>query len=122
MSCRTPKKLHRNLGGTIQAVSPLLNLIPGAGPILSPLAGILGGAISSRNQESIMSPVQRNTNPYGLANGGTIHIKPENKGKFTTAAKRAGMGVQAYAKKVLSDPNASSTLKKRANFARNAAK
>ena len=29
------------------------------------------------------------------------------------------MGVQAYAKKVLKDPNASPTLKKRANFARN---
>lgn len=29
------------------------------------------------------------------------------------------VGVQAYAKKVLKDPNASPTLKKRANFARN---
>lgn len=54
--------------------------------------------------------------------GGSIHIKKENRGKFTAAAKRAGMGVQEYAKKVLNDPNASPTLKKRANFARNAAK
>ena len=54
--------------------------------------------------------------------GGSIHIKKENKGKFTAAAKRAGMGVQEYARKVLKDPNASPTLKKRANFARNAAK
>lgn len=50
---------------------------------------------------------------------GGIHIKKKNRGKFTAAAKRAGMGVQAYAKKVLKDPNASPTLKKRANFARN---
>jgi hypothetical protein len=55
--------------------------------------------------------------------GGKIHIKPENKGKFTAAAKRAGMGVQAYAKKVLANKSAHSpTLVKRANFARNAAK
>ena len=51
-------------------------------------------------------------------NGG-IHIKKKNRGKFTAAAKRAGMGVQEYARKVLKDPNASSLLKKRANFAKN---
>ena len=54
--------------------------------------------------------------------GSKIHIKKENRGKFTAAAKRAGMGVQEYASKVLSDPNASPQLKKRANFARNAKK
>lgn len=52
--------------------------------------------------------------------GSKIHIKKENRGKFTAAAKRAGMGVQEYANKVLRDPNASPQLKKRANFARNA--
>lgn len=65
--------------------------------------------------------------PFGkYENGGQIpeaksgiHIKPENKGKFTAAANRAHMGVQEYARKVLNDPNASPTLKKRANFARN---
>lgn len=46
-----------------------------------------------------------------------IHIKKANEGKFTEAANRAGMGVQEYAQKVLNDPNASPTLKKRANFA-----
>lgn len=54
--------------------------------------------------------------------GSKIHIKKENRGKFTAAAKRAGMSVQAYASKVLNDPNASPQLKKRANFARNAKK
>ena len=54
--------------------------------------------------------------------GSKIHIKKKNRGKFTAAAKRAGMGVQEYASKVLKDPNASPQLKKRANFARNAKK
>lgn len=53
--------------------------------------------------------------------GGSIKINPKNKGKFTAAANRAGMGVQEYARKVLNDPNASPLLKKRANFAKVAA-
>lgn len=61
--------------------------------------------------------------PNTFSNGGTIHIKPENKGKFTAAAKRAGKSVQGYASQILANPdNYSSTLVKRANFARNAAK
>ncbi|MBS1960711.1 MAG: hypothetical protein JST04_00740 [Bdellovibrionales bacterium] len=54
--------------------------------------------------------------------GGKIHIKPENRGKFTASAKAHGMGVQEYARHVLANPHASATMKKRANFARNAAK
>lgn len=57
-----------------------------------------------------------------MANKSGIHINPKNKGKFTASAKRAGEGVQAYASDVLSDPSASPTLKKRANFAKNAKK
>lgn len=60
-------------------------------------------------------------NDYG--NGGKIHINPKNKGKFTKAAKKAGMGVQEYANHILANKDDySSTLIKRANFARNAAK
>lgn len=52
-----------------------------------------------------------------------IKIKKANKGKFTSKAKKAGMGVQAYAKKVLAKgSNASPATRKEANFARNAAK
>lgn len=51
-----------------------------------------------------------------------IFIKPENKGKFTASAKKSGKSVQAHAAAVLKDPKASATQKKRANFARNAAK
>ena len=58
----------------------------------------------------------------GFNEGGEIKLNPANKGKFTAKAKAAGMGTQAYAKKVLSDPNASAETRKQANFARNAAK
>lgn len=55
-------------------------------------------------------------------NGSKIRIKPENKGKFTASAKKAGQSVQEHAKSVLNNPNATPLQKKRANFARNAAK
>ena len=55
--------------------------------------------------------------------GGSIHIKKKNRGKFTAAAKRAGMSVQEFAKHVLANKeNYSSTMVKRANFARNSKK
>lgn len=57
-----------------------------------------------------------------LKNGSGIHIKEKNKGKFTKSAKAAGQSVQEHAKSVLNDPNATPLQKKRANFARNAAK
>lgn len=62
-----------------------------------------------------------NMNEY--KDGGSIHIKKKNKGKFTESAKRAGMGVQEYARHVLANKERySPTLVKRANFARNASK
>ena len=55
--------------------------------------------------------------------GGKIYIKPSNRGKFTDSAKRAGMSVQEYARHILANKDKySSTLVKRANFARNASK
>lgn len=54
--------------------------------------------------------------------GSKIHIKKKNRGKFTASAKAAGHSVQEHARKVLNDPNATPLQKKRANFARNAAK
>lgn len=52
-----------------------------------------------------------------------IKIKKANRGKFTASAKRAGKGVQEYAAYVLANKGAfSSTLVRRANFAKNAAK
>ena len=51
-----------------------------------------------------------------------IRIDPKNRGKFTASSKKAGESVQEHAKSVLSNPRASAKEKKRANFARNAAK
>jgi hypothetical protein len=46
-----------------------------------------------------------------------IKINPKNKGKFTASAKAAGQSVQAHARSMMSNPNASGLQKKRANFA-----
>lgn len=55
--------------------------------------------------------------------GGSIHIDPNKKGTFTAAASRHGMGVQAFASKVLANKeNYSPAMVKKANFARNASK
>lgn len=54
--------------------------------------------------------------------GLNIHIKPENKGKFTASAEKHGEGVQTYAKEVVGNPNASEVQRKRAQFAINARK
>ena len=52
-----------------------------------------------------------------------IVISKSKRGTFTQAAKRAGMSVQAFAKKVLANKHDySSAMVKKANFARNAAK
>ena len=54
---------------------------------------------------------------------GGIHIKPSKRGTFTAAASKHGMGVQAFASKVLANKdNYSPTMVKKANFARNASK
>lgn len=57
----------------------------------------------------------------GHNSGKDIHIKKANRGKFTKAANEHNMGVQEFARQVLSAPKGkySSTLRKRANFARN---
>lgn len=51
-----------------------------------------------------------------------VSIKPSKKGTFTAAAKKAGKSVQAEARAVLADRNASPAMKKKAQFAKNAAK
>lgn len=54
-----------------------------------------------------------------LKKGSGIHIKKENRGKFTASAKKAGQSVQEHARSVLKDPDATPLQKKRANFAVN---
>lgn len=54
---------------------------------------------------------------------GGIHIKASKRGTFTAAANKHGMGVQAFARKVLANKsNYSPAMVKKANFARNASK
>lgn len=59
--------------------------------------------------------------PKNHNSGKDIHIKKANRGKFTEAANEHNMSVQEFARQVLSAPEGkySSTLRKRANFARN---
>lgn len=62
--------------------------------------------------------------PDRLFNSGKdINIKKSKRGTFTKAAKAHGMSVQGFANKVLKNPsNYSAAMRKKANFARNAAK
>lgn len=73
--------------------------------------------------DDVMQDNARNAMKYAYAaDGGPINIKKKNRGKFTESANMAGMGVQEYARHVLANKDKySSTLVKRANFARNAA-
>lgn len=89
---------------------------------LEAMYGALKEMCTDVNLEKI--PMFRNGNRLlpKHKNGSDIHIKKENKGKFTASAKKAGQSVQEHAKSVLNNPNATPLQKKRANFARNAAK
>ena len=71
--------------------------------------------------DDVMQDNARNAMKYAYAaEGGPINIKKKNRGKFTESANRAGMGVQEYARHILANKDKySSTLVKRANFARN---
>lgn len=73
--------------------------------------------------EDIINRVNEDNYISVYKNGSKIYIKKKNRGKFTESAKRAGMGVQEYARHILANKDKySSTLVKRANFARNASK
>ena len=75
-----------------------------------------------KEQQEIVSMLQ-GIHPMAAANGGTIHINKNKRGTFTAAASKHGMGVQEFASQVLANPkNYSPAMRKKANFARNAAK
>ena len=73
---------------------------------------------SKFNNENTLS-LKESKDEYVLMmkKGAKIHIKKENRGKFSASAKRAGEGVQEHDHKVMNDPNATTLQKKRANFA-----
>ena len=97
------------------------------------------------SDESIYSSKKSQYNPKGLKGGtwigeyfvpsldlliernkfkeGGIHIAPSKRGTFTAAATKHGMGVQEFASRVLRNKDSYSTsMVKKANFARNANK
>lgn len=65
--------------------------------------------------------IRHTTQQQNHNSGKDIHIKKANRGKFTEATNEHNMGVQEFARQVLRAPKGkySSTLRKRANFARN---
>lgn len=132
-------------GASIGSVIPGIGTAIGAigGGLIGGITGLIGGNKKKKaanqkkrsdafaNTESYNAQFEsgldtNNENPYGnieFKDGGTIHINPANKGKFTASAKRAGMGVQEFASHVLANKeDYSSTQVKRANFAKNASK
>lgn len=59
---------------------------------------------------------------HNYNSGKDIHIKKSKRGTFTKAAKQHGMSVQSFANKVLKNPSKySAAMRKKANFAHNAA-
>lgn len=61
-------------------------------------------------------------NKYNYNSGKDIRIKPSKRGTFTKAAKQHGMSVQDFANRVLRNPSKySAAMRKKANFAHNAA-
>lgn len=79
---------------------------------------------AAQQQQAVAQPDQQGMNP-GYNNGkDPIHIKKSKKGTFTKAAKSHGSSVQGFASKVLKAPKGkySSTMRKKAVFAKNAAK
>lgn len=70
-----------------------------------------------------LSPFILGYGDYNNYNSGKdINIKPSRRGTFTKAAKAHGMSVQGFANKVLRNPSKySAAMRKKANFAHNAA-
>jgi hypothetical protein len=114
-----------SVGKTVGDVAQVgLNFVPGVGPILAqlPLGDIgaaVGNLISPPEQRNTKTKadlgLKYNTNPYGMRDGGSIHIKPQNKGKFTAYKKRTGKTTEEALHS--KDPH----VRQMANFARNSA-
>lgn len=81
--------------------------------------------IADYNRAVMMANNNIYDNLYGnfKSKGGSIHIDPSKKGTFTAAATKHHKSVQEFARQVLSNKeNYSSSMVKKANFARNASK
>lgn len=83
--------------------------------------GLLNDYLTTKREQNATKNKMPGIMPTSiLKDGGEIHIKKANRGKFTEQANRAGMGVQEYAAHVLANKEdyPTSTIM-RANFARN---
>lgn len=81
--------------------------------------------IADYNRAVMMANNNIYDNLYGnfKSKGGSIHIDPSKKGTFTAAATKHHKSVQEFARQVLANKeNYSSSMVKKANFARNASK
>lgn len=81
--------------------------------------------IADYNRAVMMANNNIYDNLYGnfKSKGGSIHIDPSKKGTFTAAATKHHKSVQEFASQVLANKeNYSSSMVKKANFARNASK
>lgn len=83
-----------------------------------------GSPATYQNISNVFQNVEGKVVPLRkFESGGDIHIKPENKGKFTAWASRHGMSVSKAASTVMANKDKySSGVVKMANFARNARK
>lgn len=85
--------------------------------------GFMTDYLAAKNQQNQQKTNMTNmfagTAPTMFAEGGGIHIKPSHKGLFTAKAKRAGMGVQAFASHVLANKeDYPASTRKQAAFAK----
>lgn len=118
---KTSREIDADLQNTINNLMNKIHLLPVNFDSTHPVFGAMG-IYNIGNLWNYSNSASKNTQLLYRKVGGKIHIKEENKGKFTRSAKAAGESVQEHARKVLNDPNATALQKKRANFARNAAK
>lgn len=102
---------QKKYGGTMKYSTGGMMKVFADGGSTNPIESILG-----KDKMALAMKVL----PYVLETGGSINIKPENRGKFTAWAKSNGMGVQEAASKVMAHKeDYSPTIVKRANFAKN---
>lgn len=116
------------------AQNKLLKIISGRSTPLAKKSALKGLEQVSKDYDLLMNLQELQKSITGVDNDGVspddvefknggIYIKPSKRGTFTAAAKRHGMSVQAFARKVLANKsNYSSAMVKKANFARNASK
>lgn len=112
MACKTKKEM----GGLLN----LFNVASKAatGNFLGAATQFMAPALENMQQDSakVTSDATYNTKPFGMKYGGSIHIKPENRGKFTATKKRTGKTTEELTHS--SNP----LTRKRAIFAQNARK